>query len=93
MSTKNIDSTQPFANWEELDVTFGPVANADTVIAHTLAPIDPEAVNYLPVRKSKSCDIYHDVSASRKKWAQTYIVLRSTVANAQVKLLLYVSAS
>lgn len=93
MGTKNNDALQPLANWEEVDVVFNPVANKDTIVPHTLAPLNPDAVNYIPIRKSQAADIYHDVSVTRKKWQQNYIVLRSTVANAKATLLLYVSRS
>lgn len=93
MGTKNDDTTLPFRVWEEVDVVFNSIPNTDTIVPHTLAPTDPEAVNYISIRKSQAADVYHDVSVTRKKWQRDYIVLRSPVASAKVKLLLYVSTS
>lgn len=93
-STRTLQATlQPWAVWEEVTITFNSTANADTVVPHTLAAVDPEAVNYIPVRKSKATDVYHDVTASRKKWQRDYIVLRSSVGGVTIKLLLYISNS
>lgn len=91
MAIRNPDQTQPFALWEEVEVKFSATPNADTVVSHTLAPLDPESVNYIPIRKQQAADVYHDTSVTRKKWQRDYIVLRSPIANAKVTLLLYVS--
>lgn len=87
----NTDLTQPLAQWEVVDVTFPTGANTDCVIPHTLSPHNPEAINYIPIRKAQAADVYHDVSGTRTAWQSTYIILRSTVASARVTLLLFVS--
>lgn len=90
MAVYNNDYDQPFSQWEEVDVTFPAVANTDLVIPHTLTPPTPDHVNYVPIRKDRALDVYHDTSATRRPWQSTYIVLRSTVASARVRLLLFV---
>jgi hypothetical protein len=87
---QNAALNQPFAEWEEVDVTFSATANADTIIKHTLTPASVEAINYLPIRKGQAADVYHDTSGTRKPWQNGYIILRCTVASAKVRLLLYV---
>jgi hypothetical protein len=92
-SVQNSFLNQPFAEWEEVDVTFSSTANADTFIRHTLTPATPEAVNYIIVRKGQAAHVYHDISGTRKPWQLNYIILRSDVASAKVRLLLYVGHS
>lgn len=87
---RNADRNQPYAQWVEVDVVFGPSANTDLSIAHPLTPNNPEAVDYQVLRKSLSVDVYHDTSGTRKAWSSGVIVLRATQANAQVSLLLSV---
>lgn len=82
---------QPFAQWEEVDVTFPSTPNTDTIVRHTLVPQSPEAINYIPIRKAQASHVYHDASGTRKPWQKGYIVVRSDIANAKVTLLLYVS--
>lgn len=89
----NADKKQPFAQWEEVDVTFPSSANTDIEVPHTLMPTDPEAINYIVLRKDRAGDVYHNTAYNRKPWQSTYILLRCTVASAQMKLLLYVSHS
>lgn len=88
---KNPDRTQPFAQWQEVDVTFPETADTDCVVQHSLTPSNPEHVNYAVVRKSQAIDVYHDTSGTRKPWTPGVILLRSPVANATVTLLLWVS--
>lgn len=89
----NPDLSQPYAQWEEVDVTFPVAPNTDCIVSHTLNLSNPEAVSYVPIRKAQAADVYHDVAALRKPWQPTYIILRSTVASAKVTLFLYVSHS
>lgn len=90
LAVTNSDLNQPFAMWQEIDVTFPAVANTDCVISHNLQVHNPEQVEYIPTRKAQAADVYHDTSSSRKAWQQSYVVLRCSVANAKVRLLLYV---
>lgn len=86
----NSDRLQPWSQWQIVDVTFNATANADTSVLHDLSPVDPEAINYIVLRKGQAADVYHDTSGTRKKWGQGYILLRSNVASAKVTLLLTV---
>lgn len=79
----------PAVQWQEVDVTFGS-ANADYDIQHTLTPSDPENVRYLVVSADRATSLYHDQSGTRRSWVSGLITLRSSVASAAVKLLLYV---
>jgi len=90
-SVNNPSLAQPFAEWQEVDVTFPATANTDCIIPHLLTPVNPESINYIPIRKGQAADIYHDTSGTRKPWQRNYIILRSSVASAKVTLLLYVS--
>lgn len=87
----NADKTQPFAQWQEVDVTFPAIADTDVVVEHSLAPPTVDHINYRPQRKDRAADVYHDTSATRKQWQTGYILLRSNVANAKMTLLLWVS--
>lgn len=88
--TRNGDHTVPFAQWEEVDVTFPAVANTDIEVPHSLTPNTPEGVYYFPVRNAQASVVYHDTSVTRKVWQTNQIYLRANVANAKVTLLLYV---
>lgn len=86
----NADKTQPFSQWTFVDVIFPETSNTDMVVPHTLTPLSPEQVGYMVVRSAQAGSIYHDTSGTRKAWQNGYIVLRSSVANARVRLLLFV---
>lgn len=91
MSVSNPALDQPLAQWEEVEVTFPSAANTDLQIATGLTPpVNLEGINYVALRKDRAADIYHDTSATRKPWQRGSIFLRSTVASARVRLLLYV---
>lgn len=77
----------PFADFEILEVTFG-AANVDLDIRHHLSPKDAEGVGYLVLRADRATSIYDDHSGTRKPWTSAVITLRSSVADAQVQLLL-----
>jgi hypothetical protein len=64
------------------------LANVDTTIEHDLRPSDPETVMYQVMRADRACRIYDDQSGTRKPWAADYVILRSDVAGASVRLLL-----
>lgn len=81
--------TQPFAQYQVVDVIFTE-AHVDTDIPHTLQPPSAELVGYQVMRQSQPAQIYHDVSATRKPWADGVIRLRSNVAGAHVRLMLAV---
>lgn len=81
--------TAPYAQYVYVDVVFGE-AGVDVLVPHTLRPGHPEQVNYGVVKTTSTCRVYHDGSATRRPWGNGYIVLRSDVDNASVRLLLSV---
>lgn len=89
-AVSNPDKLQPFSQWQEVTVTFGP-ADTDTVVPHQLQPPSAEMVNYATIRAGGEAVVYHDTSGTRTPWQSNYIILRSTIPNCQVSLLLYVS--
>lgn len=93
MSVSNDDRTQPWAQWEIVNVTFNATANVDTQIDHTLTPPTPEHVNYIVLRSNGAQSIYHDATGTRRPWGAGYLILRSNVASAKATLLLTVSHS
>lgn len=79
--------SSPAVQFEYVDVTFSS-ANTDYDIRTTLRPSDPDGILYFLVKADRATLIYNDQSASRKVWASGYIILRSSVANANCTLLL-----
>lgn len=82
-------SSSPVTSFEYVDVTFAG-ADTDYDIPHKLTPPTLESIDYQVVRKSQACDVYNDMSGTRRPWGIGYITLRCTVANAVVTLLLTV---
>ena len=78
----------PATSFEYVDVTFGS-ANVDHDILTALRPASPEDIAYLVVRADRATSLYHDQSGTRRPWGAGYLVLRSSVANAVVRLLLF----
>ncbi len=64
-------------------VLFPSVANTEVEIPHGLGRV---VVGYAPVRKDRACDVYDSNSGS---WNESRCLLKSTVANATVRLLLF----
>ena len=85
--TKQIEASTPFVAFEYVDVTFGS-ANTDYDIRTVLRPVNPEEVEYMVVRADRATSIYHDQTGTRRAWGTGYLVLRSSVASAVVRLLL-----
>lgn len=79
--------TAAYAQYEYVDVVFG-AAGVDVVVPHILHPGHPEDINYEVVKTDAPCQVFHDGSSTRRPWSAGYIVLRSDVANVQVRLLL-----
>lgn len=79
----------PYASYQELEVTFGS-ADTDMDIRHSLKTDRPDNIDYQVLRADRATSIYHDQSATRKVWGDGYIILRSSAANAVVRLLLTV---
>jgi hypothetical protein len=76
----------PFLRYEYVTVTFPSSPDTDIDIAHSLAPSNPDEVDYEVVRKDRAADIYNDTSGTRRAWGSNYITLRCTVASAVVQL-------
>lgn len=89
-AVRNPNLFQPFAQWEEVDVTFPAAANTDIEVPHGLTVSNPEGVYYIPVRNAQASVVYHDTASTRKPWQNNQIYLRSNVASAKVTLLLWV---
>lgn len=89
-ATFNPDKTQPYAQWEEVDVTFPAAANTDLEISHSLLPPTAEHVNYIVTRADRAVKVYHNTAFNRKPWQRDYILLRADVASAKVSLFLFV---
>lgn len=87
---RNPDYSQPFAEWEEVDVTFPSAPNTDQFVPVTISIRNPEFISYIPIRKDRAADVYHDTSTARLAWQAGRIYLRCSVANARVTFLLYV---
>ena len=82
----------PFAAFTFVDVTFG-TANTDYIISHTLATPDPEVIRWWVIQNDTAGVVYRDPSASGvapREWGEGYVVLKCSVANANVRLLLFV---
>lgn len=86
---EQLEKRSPMARSEFVDVTFSLGANTDTDVPTTLTPTDPEAIRYVVVNADRACSIYHDQTATRKAWQPGYIILKSSVADAVVRLLLF----
>lgn len=93
MMVSNPDLTQPWGQWEIVDVTFNSSANVDTAVPHSLSPQVDEQIYYTPLRKAQAADVYHNIAGTRKPWGAGFILLRSNVASAKVTLLLTVGHS
>lgn len=84
----HLKQATPLTSFQYVEVTFAG-ANVDFDIKHALKPTNSENIHYIVVRKDRSTDIYHDQSGTRRAWGKGYIVLRSSVANAKVTLLIF----
>lgn len=79
----------PFAKFTFVDVTFGTV-NTDYIVAHTLDTPDPEVIRWWAISNDTAGVVYRDSSAGKRTWGEGYVVLRCSVADATVRLLLFV---
>ncbi len=86
---EQVEKRSPFARSEYVDVTFSLGADTDTDVPTTLTPTDPDAIRYVVVKADRACDIYQDLTATRKAWQPGYIILRCNTASAVVRLLLF----
>lgn len=86
----NPGKTQPFAQWQLVDITFSATADTDTPVEHNLTPPTPEHVNYLVMRTDCAGVVYHDTTYNRTAWRSGVIQLRNSVASARATLLLWV---
>ena len=82
----------PFAAFTFVDVTFG-TANTDYIISHTLTTPDPEVIRWWVIQNDTAGVVYRDPPTSGvapRNWGEGYVVLKCSVANANVRLLLFV---
>lgn len=79
----------PFAAFTFVDVTFGS-ANTDYIIEHTLVTPDPEVIRWWVVKNDTAGVVYRDAGTPPRSWGDGYVVLKCSVANANVRLLLFV---
>jgi microcystin-dependent protein len=85
----NLKSATPFAQYQLVEVQFG-APYVDVDVPHQLMPPTPEHVFYTPVSGAQAGVVYHDLSGSRRAWRDGVLSLRCSVADARVKLLLWV---
>ena len=86
---RQFEQSSPFRLYQYVDVTFG-AADTDKDIRHTILTVSPDDIDYQLVRSDRSTNIYNDHSATRKPWGEGYVILRSSAANANCKILLTV---
>lgn len=78
---------------EFVSVTFSLGANTDHQVPTKLRPFDPESVRYQVVATDRATTIYNDESATRTPWSEGFVILRSSTANAVVRLRLFIERS
>lgn len=79
----------PFAKFTFVDVTFG-TANTDYIITHKLETPDPEVIRWWAIKNDTAGVVYRDAGTPPRVWGEGYVVLKCSVANANVRLLLFV---
>ena len=84
---RQFEQSSPFIQYEFVEVTFG-TANVDKDIRTSLRVADPDDLNYQLVRSDRATTLYHDQSSTRKVWQDGYVILRSSVASANCRILL-----
>jgi|ETNvirnome_2_130_1030620.scaffolds.fasta_scaffold67209_2 hypothetical protein len=80
----------PFASFVFVDATFGSSANVDLIIEHTLTVKDAEKVRWLTITNDTSGVVYREPAPTPRAWGDGYVVLRCSVADTNVRLLLFV---
>lgn len=90
----NADKTQPFSQWQIVEVTFPSTPNTDVLVTHNMSPDNPEDIGYLVLRCSAPVySISHDMSGTRRPWVNGLIALRSSVPSTQATILLFVTTT
>jgi len=84
-TTESLDRGVPFGQYQYVDITFG-AANTDYRIRHDLKAVPLTEVYYTVVKKDRATDVY---TGTVTLWDEQHIILKSTVANAQVTILLF----
>lgn len=84
---RQFEESSPFIKFEYVEVTFGS-ANTDKDIRTSIKVADPDDLNYLLVKSDRATTIYNDQSSTRKVWQDGYVILRSSVASANCRILL-----
>lgn len=98
VKAKDLRVQVPYGQYQYVDVTFNSTAHKDTVVTHDMVVPDPEAVRWTVVQWGFSGPpadppyVYRDTSTSKKPWGPRHIILRSNIASAQARLLLFIEA-
>jgi hypothetical protein len=91
VNAEQLERRSAIGRWQYVTVTFT-AANVDHVIEHQLPTPSPEQIYYEVVRVSAPCTIYHDGSATRRKWGTDFLFLRCDFATVTADIRLIVSA-
>lgn len=75
--TLDPENRLPHARYRYVKVRFE-VADQDVAVVHTLAPVNPEDVQYEATKVSAPAVIFNDQSPDRKKWQRNVIYLRAS---------------
>lgn len=89
LSEQDLRDATPTVDFQYIEVTFSD-ADTDMDIRHSLDAPNPDDIQYQVVRADRATALYHDTSATRRTWTRDYIVLRSSAADAVIRLLLTV---
>lgn len=87
----------PMTQFEFQDLEFGS-ANQDLVVKHGLSTPDPESVRVLPIEwrfagpPADAPVLYRDSSKARRPAGSGFLIIRCTLANAKVRVLIFVEA-
>lgn len=84
---RQFEESTPFIKFEYVDVTFGS-ANVDKDIRTSISVASPDDIDYQLVKSDRATILYNDQSSTRKVWQDRYVILRSSVANANCRILL-----
>lgn len=75
--TLDPENRLPHSRYRYVKVRFE-VADQDTAVVHTLAPINPEDVQYEATKVSAPAVIFNDQSPDRRPWQRNVIYLRAS---------------
>ena len=84
---RQFEESSAYIKFEYVDVTFGS-ANVDKDIRTSISVASPDDIDYQLVKSDRATILYNDQSSTRKVWQDGYVILRSSVANANCRILL-----